>query len=318
MAKIKFIYTNFTKYLRQFQNPLENDSVINAFILSSPRSGSTLLRLSLGKLENVVALPETHFYNYFEGKSIEFGNKPEVKKAAVKWVDYYTIKRWPIDHNALVERIAENAESLRDIIEFTAAAYVREVSKKDPQKTFVIEKSPPHIFYIEQIRKMFPDSKMIFLVRDPRDVVASLKGCDWSTSNVLVNARVWRNGVERFGRHGHIVRYEKLVHDASQEMSALCAYLQIEFDVAVLDQKTSDQIEEKTKSSSNSLKPITTAFVGSYTSRLSKPERELEIVQWVCRNQMLSLGYELVDGKYDLKYQVARIKNIWNYLLKRN
>jgi len=45
--------------------------------------------------------------------------------------------------------------------------------RKFPGKVLV-EKTPKHIFYIKKIWKLFPESKIIYVIRDPRAVVSSM------------------------------------------------------------------------------------------------------------------------------------------------
>ena len=64
-----------------------------------------------------------------------------------------------------------------------------------------LEKTPAHALFIAEIRQFLPAAKIIHLLRDPRDVTASLLaahqswGRNWAPRRVKDAARVWRDHV---------------------------------------------------------------------------------------------------------------------------
>ena len=73
--------------------------MIYAFILSAPRSGSTLLRLTLNKMPGVIALPETNFFAFIDQHKIkkEFSSASEKNNSIKKWVRHHSIKKWNVN-----------------------------------------------------------------------------------------------------------------------------------------------------------------------------------------------------------------------------
>ncbi len=287
---------------------------IKAFILSSPRSGSTLLRLTLSKLKNVVALPETHFFAFLSNNKIK-----RITPAVIEaWVNYYTVQKWPIDHKELKKLLLSDASELPDILELSASYYVRNVLKLDIKDVYIIEKSPPHIFYTNQIIQYYPSAKLIYLIRDPRDVVASLKTCAWSTSNVIVNSRVWRNGIRAIKRESsYVLQYENLVADSDLALAQLCDYLEIEFNKHQVSMDTSDIVEEGNHTSSNSLKPISAKHIGKYHQKLSRPDCELQIIEHCCRREMKEFGYIASSVKRNIRFYKNYLPLYCQFLLNR-
>lgn len=269
--------------------------MISVFILSSPRSGSTVTRLLLDKLPNMVALPETHFWVFKK----QFGHKHiqnDISFLANQWVSFYTIKKYPVDHKSLEEQIIAKAKSWKDILNITVEFYLDYKFKGSPPKDVLIcEKSPPHIFHTNSILKEYPSAKFIYLIRDPRDVVASLKTCSWSTSNPLINAQVWLNGIKQIRKSENVLvtRYEDFVSNPEMVMRNICDFLKVDFDREILTRATNDEVETKNPTSRNALKPISGEFINSYTSKLSAPDREQEIVERICRREMIKYGYSL-------------------------
>ncbi|WP_203293570.1 sulfotransferase family protein [Maricaulis parjimensis] len=100
----------------------------------------------------------------------------------------------------------------------------------------VAEKTPANILHFPRLRRLFPDSPLIAVVRDGRDVVASLLSMDWTdartgqpmaiTRDATAAARLWVQSVEA-GRKladdpGFIeLRYERLASDPQAEIGHL-------------------------------------------------------------------------------------------------
>jgi hypothetical protein len=271
----------------------------HVFILSSPRSGSTLTRLTLDKISGLVTLPETHFWvfkNFYNTYSLT----KDIEFLADKWVNFYSIKKYPVNHNNLKNDIINNAKSWKDILNITSQHYLlTKFHNNIPENIIVCEKSPPHIFYKAQIQYDYPDAKFIFLIRDPRDVVASLKTCSWSTSNPLINALVWRNGVRNMHttHNAMIVKYENLVNNPDTTLADICSFIGITYTGEINYAVTEDVVEANNPTSKNALKPISNKFISTYKTKLSSPDREQEIIEKICSKEMIQLGYTIEKYK---------------------
>jgi hypothetical protein len=108
-------------------------------------------------------------------------------------------------------------------------------------KHIVLEKTPQHIFYLEPITHYFPNSKIIHLIRNGQDVVASLyeathhfpqywdgvwgldKCIDWWNKSIQIS--------QQYARHpNHIlIRYEQLLEDTETVLQNLCQFLQLNY-----------------------------------------------------------------------------------------
>jgi hypothetical protein len=65
-----------------------------------------------------------------------------------------------------------------------------------------LEKTPGHALFIPEIVQLLPQARFIHILRDPRDVVASLLaahaswGSDWAPSNAYSAAMMWSNHID--------------------------------------------------------------------------------------------------------------------------
>ena len=108
---------------------------------------------------------------------------------------------------------------------------------KQNDKTFFIEKTPKHALCIKRIFKILPHSKIIYVIRDGRDAVTSLKkrygdlaiAVDrWNTDNRP--ALVW--GTDPRVK---FVKYENLTSEPEQTVLEICKFLKIQYDEKMLN-----------------------------------------------------------------------------------
>jgi len=112
-----------------------------------------------------------------------------------------------------------------------------------------IDKNPLNTLMLPLIRHIFPTAKIIFAIRDPRDVILSCfrrqLAIDQFTFNFLslINASQFYNytmniGVkclEKSDSQAFLIRYEDLVDHFSDSIMSICNYLNLEWTETLLD-----------------------------------------------------------------------------------
>lgn len=116
-------------------------------------------------------------------------------------------------------------------------------------KSFIVEKTPRHIEVLDRVKEKAPNTKIIFVVRDGRDVSASLyKRFEneaesverWIAANeAVIAAEDDPNTV--------VVRYEDLVVQPEAELRRLCGFLKVEFSPDMLEYHTKKRLWFGTK-----------------------------------------------------------------------
>jgi hypothetical protein len=106
------------------------------------------------------------------------------------------------------------------------------------------EKTPTNVRYLDRLVAIFPNCRVIHIVRDPRANVASRLKVPWTSDDVVTNALKWkvdvlcaRAFVERHGRGRELckeVLYERLVAAPEAELREICRFLGEEFDERML------------------------------------------------------------------------------------
>jgi hypothetical protein len=120
-------------------------------------------------------------------------------------------------------------------------------------KPLVGEKSPGYVRHLSTLHELWPDAKIVHLIRDGRDVALSV--LDWSKAERTAgrfstwnedpvtttglwwewNVRLGREDGTRLGPERYYeLRYESLVADPGAECAKLCDFLAVPFDDAML------------------------------------------------------------------------------------
>ena len=214
-----------------------------AFILSSPRSGSTLLRVMLAGHPALLSPPELHLlpFNSMGERSQELalshlGEGLQRAFMELKGIDAQ-------QSQALVEDLIEKDLSIERIY----AMLLEQAGDR-----LLVDKSPTYAFHreiLERAEALFADAKYIHLVRHPYAVIESfcrmrmdkLIGLETADPDQLAES-IWtrsnQNILDFFAaiapeRH-HLVRYEELVTEPSRVMQELCQFLDLGFDPSML------------------------------------------------------------------------------------
>lgn len=261
-----------------------DDNPAPIFIGGAARSGTTLLRVMLDSHSRIACGPEL--------------------KIIPDW-----LQQWQHDIKSFGNYAAENLRMERGVIDDAYRAklsrlfnWVRERSGK-PR---IAEKTPHNVIYFGHIDQLFPDSPLIHVIRDGRDVVASLLGMEWYypdgrrvpyTKDVAAAGRYWAKAVtaglkarRHLGEKVLEVRYESLVEQPEREMRRVLAHLDEPWDEAVLhhDRYPHDLAGET--SAGQVSRPVYTASVGRWRTVLS--DGDLATIREKTGRLLAELGYD--------------------------
>jgi hypothetical protein len=188
----------------------------HAFLMGFPRSGTTLLEQVIATHPDMEAL----------------GERPVMIDAESQFL-------------SRAGGMIRLSEAVSDLLEPFREAYwrrVREFGVNPAGKVFV-DKHPLSTTRLPLIHKVFPGAKIIFALRDPRDVVLSCFRRSFKINagsyefNTLEGAARFYDAVMTAGEvyfarlplEVHRLRYEDLVVDFEGQARALCAFLGVEW-----------------------------------------------------------------------------------------
>ena len=240
------------------------------FIIGSPRSGTTLLRLILDSHPNISCGSETHFLSQMEQIVGRY---------------WYTMQRFQFDKAYWHRKIAAFFETFQSDYASSRG------------KCRWAEKTPEYTACVQFINDVFPDCQFIHMIRDGRDVVTSHRD-RWGFRRALVSINTWRTYVETARTFGqtlpedryHELRYEELVDQPEQVMRRVFDYLNepwspeaLQYDQAKHDLGPRHAQHTAGRRDTSEDKSLI------YKSRVGTGKRELGLI--------LSLVFNLKDGK---------------------
>mgnify|MGYP003869160255 CR=1 FL=1 len=250
-----------------------------------PRSGTTLLRTMLGSHPNICAGPE-------------LAMTMQASEAA--------INTW----NRIGER-AKTAYGLEDG-DFARAygksvEHILEIIRQKKGKPRIADKMPQSVQHFPTLCWMLPDSPLIHIIRDGRDVACSIYNYEVEmkddNGNIMEFAKdpvVGCNYWKWITGRGMILRdhpcsdryyeifYENLVRDPEKEMRKLLKFINEPWSDQVLDYfKTEQNVPEYTHK--NVLNPPSTKSIGKWKKQLSKKQKKR--IREKCDDALTHLGY---------------------------
>ena len=114
-------------------------------------------------------------------------------------------------------------------------------------KLMFIEKTPRHLHEMDRIRRLVPNARFVLMVRDGRDVAASIAKrfgdvnvgvTRWLTDNRVVAREMNNPDVV-------LLRYEDLIEDAERELRRVCIFLKLEYIHQLLEYHRAEHLWEK-------------------------------------------------------------------------
>lgn len=208
------------------------------FIIGSGRSGTTLLRRLLLAHDDLFIPPELSVF----GRCIQVWRRVH----CLEW-DYMvrlvlSLFEYQPDLEIPGESLRPLARKLNsvDISERSLACVINLLMRTLAERfgttcTVWGEKSPVHTFVIDRLLTVFPDAKLIHVLRDGCDVVPSYIESGIYT-NMISAAHRWkastaiaRRACKTQPAFSHVVRYEHLVQQPESTLMKLCEFLAIPY-----------------------------------------------------------------------------------------
>ena len=193
---------------------------------------------------------------------------------------------------------------------------------------FLSEKSPTNVLVFDELLDLFPAARCIFVLRDPRAIVASmlesgiradspekrakLRTLPWACSLPHAIAHVRRcfergfAAADRRPDRVHIVTYEGLVTDPEAETRRLCAFLDIPWTDAMLSPSRKAHLGEKPLTSGTDNLFYSSATFGRdpdpaglhrWKTRLNARQRGQVTLSLADMPRLAAYGYELAPGR---------------------
>lgn len=212
------------------------------FVIGFQRSGTTLLQSLLGAHPRIAAPPEVYYVARVLEHADHFGDLGDDANLAAALHEALNppldmLSGCGFDEERLLERARGGPRTYAALLEAILSDFAERQGKARWSEKSAGQPIAP-------VLKMFPDARIIHILRDPRDVVASSMEVAWTRPESAVSiAHQWRsftiNTIWRGADLGPAqymqIRYEDLARDPATVMRMVCAFLGEEYDPAMVD-----------------------------------------------------------------------------------
>lgn len=247
-----------------------------AFLVGFPRSGTTLLDQILASHSRIVCLEERLYFSDALATAITSFAK----------IDNY---------DALTESEIAGVRTA-----YWTAARAETGERPDG---LVVDKMPLNIVVLPMIKRIFPDAKIIFALRDPRDVILSCYQQRFGINDAMVQflqletaaayydtvMRLYEMCRERLTLSIHEVRYEEVIANLEGTARSLATFLEVEYEPGMLNyRETALRRDIDTPSARQVIQPLYTRSISRWRRYAEQLAPILPVLEpWVER-----FGYE--------------------------
>lgn len=283
------------------------------FLLSNPRSGSTLVQRVIAAHPRVATTSEPwlllpHIYT-MRGRGVMAEYPFEMMLNALE--DFCTTLP------------GGQRDYARELHDFAIRLYRRAAG---PDAHYFLDKTPHYSLIAEELLSLFPDGRFVFLWRDPLSVVSSLVET-WPANRGQWNPAAYREHlfvglprlVKAYGANrerSHAVRFEDLAGGDIGQWRSLMAYLGIEFDPETLEGFASVRLQGRLGDPTGVKRyaSLTSEPIEKWRATIHNPLRK----QW-CRRylrflgdeRLAAMGYDRAELEAALDRQPSGTRLLW-------
>lgn len=284
------------------------------FIIASPRSGSSMLRLMLTCHRALHLPPECGFALWLRtdyGTWTEANLETDLDRFLDALFPTRKFETWSLERPALREWLLREARP-RTYAELVSSIYTFHGLAHHKQAFRWGDKNNYYLDHIGELHELFPRAVFLHLVRDVRDIACSyleLAGRRFASpyaprlaQDVESIARSWQEDLERIrgslesldAQAALELRFEDLAARPEETLRQICAFLGLPFDPAMLGfyernrehgLEPAATMEWKQKT----LEPVDPSRVGRYRAELSP--QQVRTVEAVAQDGLRRYGY---------------------------
>lgn len=271
------------------------------FLLCSERSGSNLVTRILNAHPQVCGPAPKNLMETFSMNLFRYGDLGRDESWSCLCGDMADLLNnahglWRSRFSAEELRGAVKSRSVSELYRY---AFEREARANGKSRVFVKNN---HLYrYAAPLLGYFADAKLVYVVRDPRDMALEWERTPLMPGGIVAGASTWKEDQEASIRLyaqlkdlGRIilVRFEDLLEDPEPVLRGVCSFLDLDYTERMLEFHTSEDVIANAKRVGvwkEVAQPLIRTNHGFYRSGLG--EREIRYVESLCREEMDWLGY---------------------------
>jgi hypothetical protein len=206
------------------------------FIVGSARSGTTLLQSMLASHPDVYSFPETHFFR---------GTIP--KFSFLRWLKFYGekekefIRKFLIRVNQIELDVKIPSTTFNTTEWIKGLLYLLDSLSHNSIEKIWVEKTPMHLYFASLIENVRQETKFIHIIRDGKDVVASLFDASKNNPNAFDGKQSiqkcilrWKFDIQIHKKHlgkqnHHFIFYKDLIYKTEDSLKRICDFLELDY-----------------------------------------------------------------------------------------
>jgi hypothetical protein len=284
------------------------------FIVGMPRSGTSLLSAMLSAHPRLAISPESHLLSKWR---LEYGPRALDSSEGFDrfwkaYTEYQSFKHFGLDPDLTRQRILSIGPPSW---KHTLMGLVQAYGENMDMPRFG-EKTPGHFEHLGDLLTWFPNARVLFLVRDPRAVTASMIRVPWGHDLAHLHARKWRESVailDSYKSDGRVllVQYEHVIQKQEETLRAICKHIEEDYDPCML-RPTPDtsplinRTEWATEHLNKTHQPVTNESLEKWRKQLTP--YQTAIVEWTTRTEMARFGLEPATRGLSLAHRIQYLQ----------
>lgn len=220
------------------------------FVSGRQHSGNTVITTLIGRMQGCFMIDNEGVF--FEHRRPLGAMACAVERAV--WVG----ANLRIEEAELAKRVGEEllawAGEHREANEIDVYRQAMAIAARLTSNRFWVQKATSYITMAEEIIESMPESKMVYMMRNPYDIFASMRRRQDTVGKIIgasvswnVGARIAQRLQQEHPDRMHLIRYEALVSEPELIIRKLCDFLCEEYDASLLDVEHVNPSENKYK-----------------------------------------------------------------------
>jgi hypothetical protein len=272
------------------------------FVAGPDRSGTTLMYALLASHPDIAMVRRTNMWRYFDRRYGDLGDAVNLERCLADMVSYRRMRHLEPDADRIRREFLQGEPTYGRLF----ALFLQHQAQRAGKPRWG-DKSHQTEHYADRVFAEFPDTRIIHMIRDPRDRYASVRkryGQDLSrvgaaTGRWVESTRAARRSARRYPNRYLTVRYEDLARAPEATLRRVCAFIDLEYSPLMLSMAGAPEHRDQGGNSSfGDVEPgaISTRAIGRFESVLSASE--IAFIQLFAGRELRAAGYRPVPARF--------------------
>jgi hypothetical protein len=275
------------------------------FVAGLERSGTSLLYALLASHSNIAMTRRTNMWRYFYGQYGDLSDPGNLDRCVDMMMRYKRLVKLKPDPERIRREFKTGEPSYPRLFALLEEHHAERVGKpRWGDKSLNTER------YADPIFDAYPGSRILHMIRDPRDRYASVEtrwgsrrgGSGTAVGEWLRSAHLASSNSDRYPDQYLVVRYETLASDPEQTVRKICAFIGEPFEPTMFTMEGATSFRDQGSNSSygaRAVGEISTASIGRYRTVLSPTQ--IKFFDAVAGRRMRGFDYDRDDVPLSLR-----------------